>query len=415
MKFAICTVSNTSRARTGTLKYLNSLPDMGLETPMLFLYSKGGCVPHLTLDVLESVTKEPLAIQLPLSTTMSCYKSMKEYKNGISNFIGMKNSLMYCTVQDPAISTPLGYNMMDKVSIWSRSGKEHVDAERYMDVMEAFRPDMYQCLGDGETNVSSTNKRIQKSIKRSLEMFHKCLERHRQSEVLKKSGFLALLEGGYDISSRKSYVKEIAESDVDGYVIDGLHSNGPEVEFMEVEKAIPVIREIVKELPESKFRVAHGCWSPEAVIQLVEEGIDAFDSSFPFIVTERGAALTFLYKPGKEGCDASQAPNGVITSLDNTSNPNASTKENKYEINIEDKKFADDFGPILKNCSCCCCKEHTRAYVHHLITNKELLARVLLMMHNLHHYLQFFKEIRKAVKDNSLGSLKTRISQGKTE
>ncbi|XP_046389822.1 queuine tRNA-ribosyltransferase accessory subunit 2 [Ischnura elegans] len=419
MRFAISAVSNTSRARLGSLSCFRRIPDICLETPVLLLHSKGGCIPHLTLDVLELVSKDPLCIQLPLSSTISCHIPLQEFKRGIGDFIGMKNNPIYCTVQDPANSSPVGYNELDKVSIWSRSGREPVDPERYMDIMESFLPDMYQCLGDGETDINSTNKRILKSMKRSLDMFHKCLDRHKKSEVLKNSAFLALLQGGYDISSRVSFAKDVSASDVDGYVIDGLHGNGEEVEFFEYEKAKPVIKETIKVLPEDKFRVVHGCWSPEAVLHLVEEGIDAFDSSFPFIVTERGAALTFCFKPGEEskGCPSSLGENGMneLDSAHLKSDNDSSLKEYMYEINLENKKYADDFGPLLKDCSCYCCSQHTRAYIHHLITNKELLARVLLMMHNLHHYLEFFKEIRRAIKEDSLRNLKVRISQGKTE
>lgn len=69
-------------------------------------------------------------------------------------------------------------------------------------------------------------------------------------------------------------------------------------------------------------------------------------------------------------------------------------------------RYQDDFGPLLEGCTCYCCQRHTRAYLHHLLVTNELLAGVLLMMHNFQHYFSFFGAIRDALKDNKLDQLK---------
>ena len=42
-------------------------------------------------------------------------------------------------------------------------------------------------------------------------------------------------------------------------------------------------------------------------------------------------------------------------------------------------RYASDFTPLLSGCSCYTCTHHTKAYIHHLLTVKEILATVLLM------------------------------------
>lgn len=37
-----------------------------------------------------------------------------------------------------------------------------------------------------------------------------------------------------------------------------------------------------------------GCWNPLTVLELVELGVDIFDTSYPYIITENFKALTFL-------------------------------------------------------------------------------------------------------------------------
>lgn len=80
-----------------------------------------------------------------------------------------------------------------------------------------------------------------------------------------------------------------------------------------------------------------------------------------------------------------------------------------YEISLKDDKYREDFEPLIESCQCLCCRKHTKAYIHHLLMTKELLAPVLLSVHNLHHYLEFFKSIRTAVKKEDLELLRNNI------
>lgn len=72
-------------------------------------------------------------------------------------------------------------------------------------------------------------------------------------------------------------------------------------------------------------------------------------------------------------------------------------------------RYQEDFQPLVRGCSCYCCTNHTRAYVHHLLVTNELLASVLLMMHNFEHYFRFFCSIREALKSDTLAQLKELI------
>jgi tRNA-guanine family transglycosylase len=57
-------------------------------------------------------------------------------------------------------------------------------------------------------------------------------------------------------------------------------------------------------------------------------------------------------------------------------------------IDMEDKRWARDIKPLLPGCPCMACSNsHSRAYIHHLVQAKELLAEILLFAHNLHHIL----------------------------
>lgn len=123
-----------------------------------------------------------------------------------------------------------------------------------------------------------------------------------------------------------------------------------------------VVNYVVKKLPDEKLISVQGCWNPLNVIKLVQLGIDVFDTSYCRILTERSSALTFNIEENED--------------------------EENYEINLRDSKFSEDFNPIFDVCKCLACTKYSKAYIHHLLTVQELLAPVLIMIHNIHHYLR---------------------------
>ena len=73
-------------------------------------------------------------------------------------------------------------------------------------------------------------------------------------------------------------------------------------------------------------------------------------------------------------------------------------------INLWDIIHRKSLQPILANCICHACRNHSRAYVHHLLLAKEMLGDILLYCHNQHQILQMFNEIR-VVKESDKNSL----------
>jgi hypothetical protein len=81
-------------------------------------------------------------------------------------------------------------------------------------------------------------------------------------------------------------------------------------------------------------------------------------------------------------------------------------------MDMNDKQFARDTRPLVPGCSCLACNhnEFSRAYIHHLVRAKELLAQILLFGHNLHHLLVLVRtlnssEDKQSVKDATISQL----------
>ena len=74
----------------------------------------------------------------------------------------------------------------------------------------------------------------------------------------------------------------------------------------------------------------------------------------------------------------------------------------KGKLVIKNAKYAKDFSPLDDECDCYACKNHTRAYIRHLINVDEILGARLLSIHNLRFLLKTMENIRQAIREDRL-------------
>lgn len=153
-----------------------------------------------------------------------------------------------------------------------------------------------------------------------------------------------------------------------------------------------LLNAITENLPEEKPRQICGLGLPEEVLQGVAAGIDLFDSTYIYHLTLGGFALTF---PSEK-----ILRHGSVDQL--TDYGSDGTK-----INLKATIYRKDTSPILKSCNCYTCQNHTKAYLNHLFNVHEMLAQILLEIHNTHHYLAFFRSIREAIKGGKFDHFQT--------
>ncbi|GKY92441.1 hypothetical protein MPSEU_000214600 [Mayamaea pseudoterrestris] len=63
---------------------------------------------------------------------------------------------------------------------------------------------------------------------------------------------------------------------------------------------------------------------------------------------------------------------------------------------VNTHSWFSDKAPMVHGCSCYVCRTHSRSYMYHLVCAKEMLATMLLMIHNLHHLMQLLQEAESA-------------------
>ena len=75
-------------------------------------------------------------------------------------------------------------------------------------------------------------------------------------------------------------------------------------------------------------------------------------------------------------------------------------------VNIKNAKFEHDFTPVDDDCDCKCCKNYTRAYLHHLFKVDEITGKVLASIHNEHFVVSVVNKIRNSLLDGTFQDYK---------
>ncbi|MEE2654865.1 MAG: tRNA guanosine(34) transglycosylase Tgt [Pseudomonadota bacterium] len=176
-------------------------------------------------------------------------------------------------------------------------------------------------------------------------------------------GLFGIVQGSIFPELRRESVDRLVETGFDGYAIGGLAIGEPQDVMFEV------LDHTVPALPKLRPHYLMGVGKPEDIVGAVERGIDMFDCVIPTRSGRTGQA----YVHGGA-------------------------------LNLKNARHADDTRPLDAKCNCRVCEKYSRAYLNHLVKAGEMLAGMLLTIHNLHHYQTLMDKIRDAIEEKSFDS-----------
>ncbi|ORX92687.1 tRNA-guanine transglycosylase [Basidiobolus meristosporus CBS 931.73] len=357
------------RVRQGLLKVgtKRSTGEIQVETPGCLMYSRRGATPHLTPDMARLLPNR--GIQISLSHMFDDMPPPSiNFEPGLHKYLNLEDYLMFIDTLDP--SPELEQTLLNGekyISVNTYGGIRKVTPQDFIKTINAYKPDIAAAMADIVADKIPTAKRARKSVDRTLKWLDEIIAEKKENISL-----FGVLVGSQHERERQRCAEELVKRDMDGYVLDARGLNVEEEEEQE-----RLLRVSLDCLPKDKPRVGYGFSAPDGVLRGISLGIDLFDSAFPYITTEKGHALTFEFG-SQEDKNAGQ-----------------------LVYDLWDPKNKSDQGPFLEGCQCFACQNHTRSYTHHLLNTHEMLGPVLLMVHNFHHYLRFFKEIRDSIRDDS--------------
>ncbi|XP_035829349.1 queuine tRNA-ribosyltransferase accessory subunit 2 isoform X2 [Aplysia californica] len=400
MKYTVEAVL-ASGGRLGKLSQTSTAGTIAMETPMCTLFTKGGSAPHLSAVMLQRISQVPEVACMSLGSIASHHENVREFGKGLGEFSAMKDKVIFTTLHDATAAVASGKNDKGGVAVWGKGGKMKLDPQLYMKVQEAFRPDWFQALSDGDTDKTCGKKRLSKAVDRTLDFLDDIVEMKNESEVLKTSSLIGAIEGGYSVEERRRSAKETAARPVDGFLIEGFEKGHSSVDLFADEEFMTVLTETMVHLPDDKPRMMDAVWSPLQVIRAFRLGIDVFSSAYPHTLTEKGFALT---------ADYSLPPTSQPAKLELEGSKENSASSGFY-VDLNDKRFFESFSPILPGCGCYTCANFTCSYLHHLLNTSELLAYVLLTIHNFEQYFKFFARLRETGRQDKLSELEQSLAR----
>jgi queuine tRNA-ribosyltransferase len=365
MQFDLIHKDTESKARAGLIT-----TDHGtIETPIFMPVGTAGTVKAVHFNELET----EIQAQIILGNTYHLY-----LRPGLEVIKEAGGIHKFNTWEKPVLTDSGGYqvySLSDRRKIKEEGAKfsSHIDGSKHL-----FTPE----------NVMDTQRIIGADIimafdectpypceygyaKNSMHMTHRwlkrCCERFDSTEPLYgySQTLFPIVQGSVYKDLRKESAAYIASMNREGNAIGGLSVGEPHEEMYEMTELVCDI------LPKEKPRYLMGVGTPANILECIALGVDMFDCVMPTRNARNGMLFT------KQGI-----------------------------INIRNKKWEKDFSPIDEDSECSVSRNHSKAYLRHLVISKEYLAAQISSVNNLSFYLWLVKEARKQIIAGTFASWK---------
>ena len=222
----------------------------------------------------------------------------------------------------------------------------------------------------------SSREYMEKSVARTTRWLERCKAEMKRlnslEDTINKNQLLfGINQGGTYEDIRIEHAKIISEMDLDGYALGGLAVGESHEEMYRI------LDETVPYLPKEKPVYLMGVGTPANILEGVERGVDFFDCVYPTRNGRHGHAYT-----------------------------------NQGKRNLLNARYETDDRPIEEGCQCPACRNHSRAYIRHLLKAGEMLGMRLMVLHNLYFYNTMMTEIRDALDEGNFAAYKKKKLEG---
>ena len=200
-----------------------------------------------------------------------------------------------------------------------------------------------------------------KLISKSMELSTYWAQRSKKEfGKISHKALFGIVQGGLFNDLREKSLKELIEINFDGYAIGGLAVGETQKEMFKI------LDNLKNYMPEDKPRYLMGVGTPSDILGAVKRGIDMFDCVLPTRSGRTGLAFTW---------------NG--------------------RINVRNSKYKKDNHPLDPKCKNFNLNKYSKNYLNHLFNTNEILASMLLTLHNINFYQELMKSIRDHIKNGT--------------
>ena len=241
--------------------------------------------------------------------------------------------------------------------------KSHIDGKKYIlspeesiRIQKSLNSDILMVMDECPKKTNDY-----KIIEKSLDLSMYWAKRSKKAFGSNSSKALfGIVQGGLFKDLRKKSLNELIKIGFNGYAIGGLAVGESQKEMF------TVLEDLKNIMPEDKPRYLMGVGTPSDILGAVKRGIDMFDCVLPTRSGRTGLAFTW-----------------------------------KGKINIRNSKYQQDNTPLDENTSSFSLNKYSKNYINHLFNTNEILASMILTLHNINFYQELMNAIRKNINNGT--------------
>ena len=357
-EFSFEVINNDNNARLGKISTSRGF----IDTPAFMPVGTLGTVKGIfTDDVLSTNT------QIILGNTY--HLMLRPGTEIIKKFKGLHT---YMNWQKPILTDSGGFQIMS-LSKFNKIDKDigaifssHIDGkkiilspEKSIQIQKEINSDILMVLD--ECPILTNDK---KKLSEAIDVSTLWAKRSKiEFGINKKKALFGITQGGLYKDLRLESLEKLLDIDFDGYAIGGLAVGETQEQMFEI------LNNVVHLMPPEKPRYLMGVGTPSDILGAVSNGVDMFDCVMPTRAGRTGLAFTW------EG-----------------------------KVNLRNSKYQSDKSPLDEHCDIRNLSSYSKSYLNHLIKTNEILASMIISLHNINFYQQFMSELRNHIKK---GSFKT--------
>jgi queuine tRNA-ribosyltransferase len=368
MTFSLLKTDSATSARAGILH----LPHGDVETPIFMPVGTAGTVKAVHQHDLT----DQVHAQIILGNTYHLYlrpgTQILQEAGGLHRFNGWHK---------PMLTDSGGYQVYSlskqrKIKEEGVKFSSHIDGSKHlftpenvMDIQRQIGADIIMAF-DECTPYPCDERYATRSMHMTHRWLDRCIARHKETEGLYgyEQILAPIVQGSTYPHLRKQSAEYIASRDMPINAIGGLSVGEPHEEMYGMTEIVTGI------LPKEKPRYLMGVGTPANILECIALGIDMFDCVLP----TRNARHGLLY-----------TSRGII--------------------HIRNEKWKHCFDPIDPESTASTSREHTLAYLRHLIISGEALGAMISSLQNLAFYLSLVQQARRHILDGTFADWKSSV------
>ncbi|KAK4113828.1 tRNA-guanine transglycosylase [Canariomyces notabilis] len=401
MRFEILgsVLKDGAAARLGRLTLPGRRP---IDTPNFVGVTSRGVLPHLTPDnvskhlqvssaymALEDFIEKPQQYSKRVPPIFSTPTTTKQ-GTPLHSFTAMPPSVttILSARRLPAVPPPNG-NTNDSISVFTSTGFQVLPTKEYLSAVQTLKPDIAIPPADlTHGPVAPNSKRALRMAERTDEWVVEWFSSLSRSSSSPQSTFAPVLPISHSI--QWEYLARLAEDYLPSSQLHGLAFYDADV-LPDIAAHTPSLVQLPL-LSLLASQIQSQTQTPHHILRQISLGIDLFAIPFVNAASDAGLALTFRFPPPPH----TTTTNGPLLPL-------------ATDLSLPESNNTTSLAPLAEDCTCYTCTSHHRAYVHHLLSAREMLGWTLLQVHNHAVMAAFFAGVRAALAEVEGGNDKFEV------